>query len=173
MKTKIFFLWLFLLSVTQYVGAQSLAPIVLSPAGSYQSNGGHSLSQTVGEMTMVQTFSSGASILTQGMQQPQSGSVRVPEYPNAAYSMEVFPNPGRGNFYIDFKTPSAASVRIRVLDIIGQMVKREEVQNLTGDQRQALDLTGMRNGAYMVQVILTDASGSEMFRKTVQLQLIK
>ncbi len=173
MKTKTFFLWLLLLSFSQSVGAQSLAPTVLSPAGSFQSNGGHSLSQTVGEMTMVQTFSSGSSILTQGIQQPQSGSVRVPEYQNSTYSMEVFPNPGKGNFYIDLKTPSAASVRLHVLDVIGQLVLSEQNQSIAGDQRQVLDLTGMRDGTYMVQAIFSDASGSEIFRKTERVQLVK
>ena len=46
--------------------AQSLSPSVISSAGDFFSNASGSLSSTVAEMTMVETFSSTNNKLTQG-----------------------------------------------------------------------------------------------------------
>ncbi len=164
---------MFLLSISQLGMAQSFSPTVISPAGNFNSNGGYSLSQTTGEMTMVQTFSTGSAILTQGMQQPAGAPVSVLESQNPLYSMEIFPNPGSGNFFIELKTPIAATVRLRVLDILGQLVLTEKENSTSGTIRQTLNLSSLTNGTYMVQVILSDAAGKETYRKTQQVHIIK
>ncbi len=173
MKTKSIFHLLLLLVLSHVSIAQTFSPSITSPAGSFNSNSGYTFSQTIGEMTMVQTFSSGSSILTQGMQQPASAPVSVREFQNPLYSMEIFPNPGSGNFFIELKTPIAAIVRLRVLDILGQLVLTEKENNIPGTMRQTLNLSGLTNGTYMVQVILSDAAGKETFRKTQQVHIIK
>jgi len=49
--------------------AQMLTPKVVASGGDFASNGGYSISSTVGE-PVVQTFSSSGFYLTQGFQQP-------------------------------------------------------------------------------------------------------
>jgi len=62
--------------------AQSLSPTVISSTGGFSSNANGSLSYTVGEMTMVQTFSAGGNILTQGFQQPNEREFFDKQYPH-------------------------------------------------------------------------------------------
>jgi len=173
MKTHLFLFVIILLMLTCSLSAQSLSPFVLSPAGSFNSGGGYSLSQTTGEMTMVETFSNGSAILTQGIQQPAVVAVSVPELQNSPISLELFPNPGQGYFQLDIKVHNASTMRTRVIDVFGRLVLSVPERRIDESFRQVLDLSGKSDGTYMVQVILFDDTESEIFHQTKQIQLIK
>ncbi|MBK9543408.1 MAG: T9SS type A sorting domain-containing protein [Bacteroidetes bacterium] len=169
---KNIFLWPVLLAITHATCAQSLSPSVVSPGGSFSSNGGYSLSQTTGESSMVETFTSGSAILTQGFQQAEDGFVRVPEIMNSGYSIEVFPNPGNGHFYLEIKASHTTKVSVRVMDIIGQPVWTNPILSVGVAGRHLLDLSALSNGVYMAQLSVFDESGKEVIRKTERLQLV-
>ncbi len=173
MKTLLFSLCTILLSFSHSVKAQSLTPMVVSPGGSFNSNGGYTLSQTIGEMTMVETFTSGTSILTQGIQQPAAVGVGVKELQNPLIAIDIFPNPGQGNFQLNIKVPKTATMLVRVIDILGRLVLTIPEQRIDENFRQVLDLTGKSNGTYMVQLSLFDDAGAEIYRQARQLHLIK
>ncbi len=173
MKKFLYSLYTGLLFLIHSVSAQSLSPMVVSPAGSFNSNGGYSLSQTVGEMTMVQTFTTVSAILTQGFQQPAATGVGVSELQNELYKMDVFPNPGPGNFHVDITVAKAVKMRVRVIDVLGKLVLNIPEQSIEGNHRQVLDLSAKSNGVYMLQLSLFDETGKQIFRQARQLQLIK
>ena len=67
------------------ISAQSLTPTVIASTGGFSSNANGSLSYTVGEMTMVQTFSANNNILTQGFQQPTNNVTGIIDLSQEAY----------------------------------------------------------------------------------------
>ncbi len=58
--------------VVLFAKAQTLSPTAIVSTGGFSSNANGSLSYSVGELTMVKTFTGNGSILTQGFQQPSA-----------------------------------------------------------------------------------------------------
>src|SRR3954466_7249737 len=86
------------------LNAQMLTPQVLAVTGGFASNANGSLSYTVGEMTMVQTFSANGSILTQGFQQPNDNITGLIELSRGETgSFVLYPNPAVDNVWIGFE----------------------------------------------------------------------
>ena len=87
--------------------------------------------------------------------------------------MDVFPNPGTGNFYLEVSSPISTRINVLVLDVIGQVVLNQTEEAYSGQYRQALNLSGLGDGIYMVQVNLHDFAGVETFREIKRICLIK
>ncbi len=153
--------------------AQSLSPTVISPAGRFASVGGYTLSETVGEMTMVETYSAGGSILTQGFQQPSDNNVRVPIVQQAGYDLTVSPNPGTGSFYFNVAASAPVTIDIRVTDVIGQTVGIFQTSGIEGAQRLPVDLSGLRQGVYFAEVWMNYSTGTTVYRMTHRLQVVR
>jgi len=119
---KIYFLFL-LAFTTLGLNAQMLTPTVISSTGGFSSNANGSLSYTVGEMTMVQTFSANGNILTQGFQQPNDNVTGLIDLTQDAFgSFVVYPNPAVDNMWFGFQLPEAGKVQITLYDAIGQKI---------------------------------------------------
>lgn len=173
MKTKPILFLLLSIVIGFSAGAQSLSPYVLSAAGDYSVAGGYSLSHTTGEMTMVETFTSSGSILTQGFQQPQDGFVRVPGINLPGYSLDIYPNPGAGVFYLQVTSHQTGQLEVRILDVLGQVVQFLRLPQENGTQRHSLDLTNCRSGLYIAQIVLRDASDHAIFQTAVRLNVTR
>ena len=106
------------------ISAQSLTPTVIASTGGFSSNANGSLSYTVGEMTMVQTFSANNNILTQGFQQPNYDTlVGILEITQDDFgSFVVYPNPAVDNTWLAFQMPEAGRVTISLYDMLGQKI---------------------------------------------------
>lgn len=103
--------------------AQMLAPTVIASSGGFSSNANGSLSYTVGEMTMVKTFSGNGNILTQGFQQPaeQRNETGIANLAQDNFgSFTVYPNPAVDNLSFGFQLPEAGKVQITLYNTIGQ-----------------------------------------------------
>src|ERR1039457_4697443 len=112
--------------------AQMLTPTVIASTGGFSSNANGSLSYTVGEMTMVQTFSASGNILTQGFQQPNELGVGLLEITHDDYgSFIVYPNPAVDNTWFGFELPEAGRVVISLYDELGQKISDVYTGNYT------------------------------------------
>ena len=73
-------IYIFVVITASVVHAQNptLSPFVISPGGNYASNGGISLSATIGELAAIETFINSPNniILTQGFQQSNDSIIR-------------------------------------------------------------------------------------------------
>lgn len=141
------------------VFAQSLSPTVISSSGGYYASANTSLSFTVAEMTMVQTFSSSSNILTQGFQQPEDMVVNIPETPGSTEDMMIFPNPTNGQFNLTFSSNSIENNIIKLYDLLGQVVLTKDVSQLTGMNTVSFDISNLSQGIYMIQLITMNAQG--------------
>ena len=105
------------------VNAQMLTPTVISSTGGFSSNAAGSLSYTVGEMTMVQTFSANGNILTQGFQQPNDNVTGLIDLTQDEFgSFVVYPNPAVDNVWFGFQLPEAGKVQVSLYNAIGQKI---------------------------------------------------
>src|SRR5437016_6012346 len=87
-------LWMLLvLAGAIHIRAQSIAPGTLNAAGGGGTVAGNKFDWSVGEMTMVSTFTGSGVIVTQGVLQPYHYVPTAVSDPHFADELQVFPNP--------------------------------------------------------------------------------
>ena len=165
MKAYLFII-LSLSLATGYTDAQLLSPTVVSTSGAFYANGTGMLSSTIGEMSMVQTFSAGTSILNQGFQQTFDFATGI-NNPTVRNEMNIYPNPTSGNVSIQVPSSIHGEVYADVYDAIGKLVFRK-TEKLTGQPvTLVLSLEDLTDGMYFVEL----KTSSENY--TTKINLIK
>ena len=86
----------------------------------------------------------------------------VPEYPVTATSPELsqnYPNPFNSSTSIEFALPSAADVKLTVLNVLGQTVADVYQGNLNaGVHRMTFDASSLTNGLYYYRLQTAEAT---------------
>lgn len=142
--------------------AQMLTPTVIASTGGFSSNANGSLSYTVGEMTMVQTFSANGNILTQGFQQPNDNITGLIDMTKDEFgSFAVYPNPAVDNLTFGFQLPETSKVQVALYNAVGQKVA--DVYNgnyTTGKTVEQLNVTTYAAGVYILTLTaVSDTDG--------------
>jgi hypothetical protein len=173
MKTCYFFVAVLFLSVA--TRAQTLSPIVIASSGGFSSNANNSISYTVGEMAMVQTFSSAGNILTQGFQQPNDipeGLLNVPE--NGKGDLVLYPNPAVDKIWYAFQFSTSGSVSFSLTNILGQ--KLAEVYHMDyegGKISQTAQVSALASGTYFLTATFVDRTSGSISQITKKLEVIR
>lgn len=81
-------------------------------------------------------------------------------------SLDIYPNPGTGNFNFRFDNPTEQAVKLEVLNIGGQVVLRQNYETTPGIFETSFDLSGNSPGIYLVRFI----SGNEVVYDKIILQ---
>jgi hypothetical protein len=155
--------------------AQMLTPTVIASTGGFSSNANGSLSYTVGEMTMVQTFSASGNILTQGFQQPNESVTGLLELTQDDFgSFVVYPNPSVDNTWYGFELPEAGRVVISLYDELGQRISDLYTANYdNGKIVQQTDVSKLAGGMYFVTLTFTGTKDGKTHINTKKLQVIR
>ncbi len=154
---------------TTFVHSQSLTPIVIASSGGYYFvSGTGSVSATVAEMTMIQTFESADGFITQGFQQPAETYLAIEENTEG---FDVFPNPTSGKFTITVDANESGSVRIRLYNLLGLIVYSEILEAANGVNLFDFDISGFDVGVYLLEFTFTNSSGKSE-TGTVKINLI-
>lgn len=155
--------------------AQMLTPTVISSTGGFSSNGGNgSLSYTVGEMTMVETFAQGANILTQGFQQPNDNMVGILEMTQDEFgSFAVYPNPAVDNVWFGIELPETGKLSVALTDIIGQKIADVYSTNYNnGKIIQQTNVSLFAAGVYFLTMTFTSDKDGKTHTTTKKFQVI-
>ena len=159
------------------MSAQSLTPQVIASTGGFSSNNNGSLSYTVGEMTMVQTFSANGNILTQGFQQPNDTAkmVGILDVTQDEFgSFVVYPNPAVDNTQLAFQMPEAGRVTINCYDVLGQKVSEVYAANYSnGKITFATNVNLLASGMYFMTLNFVSAQDGKTHVTTKKLQVIR
>lgn len=158
---KIYLLAVVVLSA-MFANAQMLTPTVIASTGGFSSNANGSLSYTVGEMTMVQTFSANGNILTQGFQQPNDNITGLIDMTKDEFgSFVVYPNPAVDDLTFGFQLPEASKVRVVLYNAVGQQVAEVYNGNYdTGKTVEQLNVTTYAAGIYVLSLTaVSDVDG--------------
>jgi len=169
-------LWFFVLAfAAAAVHAQNpiLSPTVISTGGNYSSNGGVSLSSTIGELAAVETFTNTANniILTQGFQQPNdiiNGLLDVQKGADGSFS--VYPIPSQTTEWYGYEFGEAGKVEVSLYNMIGQKMEYGLNENYeSGKLIHSFDCSGYAAGNYILSVKFTSSTGQEkILSKKVQ-----
>lgn len=132
------------------VNGQTTKQEVLSSAGGYSSNGGVSLSWTLGE-PIVPTFRSADNILvlTPGFQQHVIVTT-VEENLLEPVVVKLFPNPALEIINMHFKSPLEGELDANLLDQMGKTVKTEILESGLTDKQ--LNLQELPAGIYYLRL---------------------
>ena len=170
---KIYFLLLMAVTATG-LSAQMLTPTVISSTGGFSSNANGSLSYTVGEMTMVQTFSANGNILTQGFQQPNDNVTFLIDLTKDEFgSLVVYPNPAVDNMWFGFQLPEEGIVQIALYDVLGQKVS--DLYNANYDNGKIVEQVNVSMyaaGVYMLTMNFVSAKDGKTHISSKKFQVI-
>ena len=171
---KLYFVFAIALS-SLGMNAQSLTPQVIASTGGFSSNANGSLSYTVGEMTMVQTFSANNNILTQGFQQPNDQVLGLIDITQDDFgSFVVYPNPAVDNAYLGFTLPEAGKVTIALYDVIGQKVSDLYTANYESGKVVTQANTSLyAAGMYLMTMTFVSSVDNKTHITTKKVQIIR
>jgi hypothetical protein len=144
--------------------AQSLSPEVIASAGGYASAGGISLSYTVGEMAMVETFTSSNTILTQGFHQPEQNITRILEAEQTDFgSFAVYPNPATTEVFFGYEFPQEGRIEVTLYNNLGQVVQNVFTDNeySSGKSINAFNCSLLAAGNYVMQANFAGNEGKK------------
>jgi len=155
--------------------SQSLSPTVIASTGGFSQNANGSLSYTVGEMTMVETFSANGNILTQGFQQPNDNITGLIDLTQDEFgSFVVYPNPAVEDMWFGFELPEAGKVQITLYNTLGQKITDVYQTNYqNGKIVEQLNVAPYAAGVYMLSMnFVADADGKTR-NTTKKFQIIR
>ncbi|MCF6184792.1 MAG: T9SS type A sorting domain-containing protein [Bacteroidales bacterium] len=118
---KNFYLFIGFVSVCFFnINAQE----IISTSGDYFENTNGSVSWTVGE-SMIETYTNGADILTQGFQQGRLTAVSVFELEDIDISVKIAPNPTMD--FINLYTDNFKDLTYQLYDFNGKIIKQADI----------------------------------------------
>ncbi len=171
-------LLLTILMMTQLALAQSITPQVIATSGAYFiASNGYSLSQTVGEMAMVETFSANNTILTQGFQQPDEKSEILGENPVSINSgnVSLYPNPAMNNVNLNYAYADAGQVKVTIYNLLGDIVRTPQVLAFTPNSANTTSIStaSFPAAVYFIEVDYVSAKDNSHQVNNLKLTVIK
>jgi hypothetical protein len=155
--------------------AQSLAPTVIAATGGYSTIPSGSVSYTVGEMTMVQTFTAGSNTLTQGFQQPNDNLLGILDLAQTPFgSFVVYPNPAVDQAWFAFQFPEQGEVNVVLYNSLGQKIANVfHTGYNTGKEIEQLNASALASGMYYLTLNFVSTSDGAGHTLSEKFQVIK
>lgn len=115
------------------------------------SKGTYSISQSIGQSSVIGTSFSNGYYLRQGYQQPINKiKVSDEKFKHSDLSAIVFPNPFQQSVYISFDENIEQDISVLVFDVAGKLMFSKK---FTPSQRIQINLDSMSSGSYLLKVI--------------------
>jgi hypothetical protein len=109
-----------------FIGFNLNGQEVISSAGDFQSNGNYSLSWTLGE-PVIETYTAGSTVLTQGFQQPILVSVSIYENPELNFDISAFPNPTSDFLNVVISNGTYDQISYLLFDVTGKLLDSRQI----------------------------------------------
>jgi hypothetical protein len=71
---------------------------------------------------------------------------------SAIANLDVYPNPSRDIFNVTFTSEDAQDLGVRVLNVVGEVIISEDLQQFIGEYTKAIDLTTYTKGIYFLEI---------------------
>jgi hypothetical protein len=71
-------------------------------------------------------------------------------------NLDVYPNPSRDVFNISFTSESIQDLKLRVLNVIGEELIAEELQQFIGEYTKQINLEDNAKGIYFLEIETND-----------------
>ena len=70
----------------------------------------------------------------------------------AITNLDVYPNPSRDRFNISFTSETVQDLRVRVLNVVGEEVVSEDMQQFVGEYIKSINLNNYSKGIYFLEI---------------------
>jgi hypothetical protein len=103
---------------------------------------------------------------------PYGGAYRSPAWTSLVYwtmptvirleggtainNLDVYPNPSRDIFNVTFTSEDVQDLKVRILNVIGEELINEELQQFVGEYTKQIDLTNNAKGIYFLEIETND-----------------
>ena len=114
------------------------------------SNGKYSVSQSIGQLSVIGTYSNKGFYLRQGYQQPLNKIKVSSVSQNNDLTATIYPNPFKQSISISFGNNMKNEISVLVFDISGKMIYSKKFQP---SQRIQLDFDDISSGSYLLKVL--------------------
>ena len=169
MRRVIFLIPLFLLAAIN-IRAQSIGPGTLNATGGAAVISGNEYEWSIGEMTMVSTFSSASIVVTQGVLQiSDSAYTGVPIKPTPSRHLQVFPNPASTVVNLQLTSPTQGTLSYTITDMTGKVLGKHSLDIQPGTTTEQVDIKEFACATYLLNVsVSSDNSTPERFAYRIQ-----
>lgn len=149
--------------------AQSIGPVTMNSTGASASHSSGIYDWSIGEMALVNTFSTSGLIITQGVLQIEPGAVAIGEHHHSLFSnVHVFPNPSQDAIYVESTFAMAGKLMYSLVDIAGRTILKGESNVAPGNEKEKIDISALVPGSYFLQVFVKQEE--ETFVQSYQVQ---
>ena len=145
------------------IHAQSIGPSTLNAAGGTAVIGTNEFDWSVGEMTLVNTFTNSGIIVTQGVLQPAGYSNEgVANNSLLSKQLQVFPNPASTVVNIEYTSPVQGTLTYKLTDIAGKAITGKTINVQQGKTAEQVNVSELANATYMLEITANPGgTGSE------------
>lgn len=149
--------------------AQGNSSEALNAAGGYKVVGGNTYEWSVGEPSLVATYTTASLIVSQGVLQPAPFSSLDIKQQTPDAALRVFPNPTRDCLQLEGSIPPGCILQYDLCEISGRKIRNKStlVQDLL---HESIDMSGFSVGTYFLKIRYTCLGIT--FEKTIQVQKI-
>ena len=70
----------------------------------------------------------------------------------AIANLDVYPNPSRDVFNVTFTSEDVQNLEVRVVNIVGEVIYTEDLQQFVGEYTKQIDLTTSAKGVYFLEI---------------------
>jgi len=158
MKRKILLIPL-LLMATIITKAQSIGPATFNVTGGSVVIGSNEYDWSIGEMTMVSTFSSSSVVITQGVLQPYELTTGIVNT-SVINGLLVFPNPASSVLNIRYTSSSSGTLTCRLFDMAGRMILTNTTDVIPGITASQLNVSDLAVAQYLLEVTVGHSEGT-------------
>jgi hypothetical protein len=140
---------------------QSIWPSTLNATGGTTYIAGNEYEWSVGEMALVNTFTTSSIIVTQGILQTRTGPgiTEVPSPTNLGDFLQVFPNPASGIINIQYTSNNEGTLSLRLMDMAGKLITEQKAEVKQGSCNQKLDISPLAVATYLLEVYMAPTNG--------------
>ena len=78
--------------------------------------------------------------------------IRIESENSSIENLNIYPNPSRDIFNVSFTTEEQQNLKVRILNVIGEHLVNEDLQQFIGDYTKQIDLTNKAKGIYFLEI---------------------
>ena len=71
-------------------------------------------------------------------------------------NLDVYPNPSRDIFNVSFTSEEAQNLDVRVINVVGEVVYTENLEQFVGEYTKQVDLATYTKGVYFLEITTND-----------------
>ncbi len=152
LKNKLFFTSIFLLLINiNNVKAQSITPSVINASGYSGTISGQVFDWSIGEMTLVSTYTGSTLIVTQGLLQPYMLSSKI-ENSQKNNLIHVFPNPTNSIININFDNAIKGELTYRLQNMEGKSLIFKTIPNVQTISNEQINIESLPDATYLLTI---------------------